>query len=192
MFNCLILVDDAGTENLVLEDCPTCGRKFAADRIDKHIAVCRAPHKQRKVFDSTKMRVQGTEAAGFVMNKRRANQPEKKPEKPNNWRAKHQEFIQAIRYAKAASKVEKEGGDVSMLAPPPRSTNPDYIQCPHCNRRFNQTAGERHIPKCKTTVNKPKPPPGMRNSMASNGGIGQPRQGQGVPVPMQRGGIKRF
>lgn len=56
------------------------------------------------------------------------------------------------------------------------STNPDYIQCPHCMRRFNQIAGERHIPKCKDTINKPKPPPNMRN----------------VPQPMPRGNGRRF
>jgi len=31
-----------------------------------------------------------------------------------------------------------------------------YVNCPHCNRNFNETAGARHIPKCKDTVNKPK------------------------------------
>lgn len=38
-------------------------------------------------------------------------------------------------------------------------------------------AAERHIPKCKDTVNKPKPPPGIRNQgpgMRNAGPIGQP------------------
>ncbi len=84
-----------------------------------------------------------------------------KPPK-NNWKTKHEEFIAAIRYAKTTDRVLKEGGDIRSLPPPPASTNPDYIQCPHCGRKFNAAAGERHIPKCKTTVNKPKPPPGLR------------------------------
>ena len=62
-----------------------------------------------------------------------------------------------------AGKVEKEGGNLAYLPPPPASKNEDYIQCPHCMRRFNQTAGARHIPKCKDTINKPKPPPQLRN-----------------------------
>ena len=35
--------------------------------------------------------------------------------------------------------------------PPPRPSqpNPDYSQCPHCERRFEQYAAERHIPFCK-------------------------------------------
>lgn len=52
------------------------------------------------------------------------------------------------------------GGKLSDLPPPPPSENPDYIQCPHCSRRFNQGAAERHIPKCATMLhNKPKPKP---------------------------------
>ena len=84
-----------------------------------------------------------------------------------------------------AGKIEKEGGDVAMLAPPPVSKNLDYIECPHCNRRFNQTAGERHIPKCKDTVNKPKPPPGMRMTQQ------QQQNNRGAPQMQQRNG-RRF
>ena len=30
------------------------------------------------------------------------------------------------------------------------------VPCPHCNRRFNQKAAERHIPKCKDIKAKPR------------------------------------
>ena len=35
--------------------------------------------------------------------------------------------------------------------PPPRPSepNPDYVQCPHCGRRFEEFAAERHMPFCK-------------------------------------------
>lgn len=82
--------------------------------------------------------------------------------KPNNWKKNHEDFIAAIRYAKMADKVGKEGGDLKALPPPPVSSNADYIQCPHCGRKFNEKAGSRHIPACKNTVNKPKPPPTLR------------------------------
>lgn len=53
-----------------------------------------------------------------------------------------------------------KGGKLTDLPPPPPSYNPDYVQCPHCGRRFNETAAERHIPKCATyAFNKPKQPP---------------------------------
>ena len=158
--------DSAGGLNL--RPCPKCGRKFAAERLQAHVNVC-GREKKRKVFDSTKHRVQGTEAEQYLRKKK----PEPKT-KPNNWRAKHQEFISAIRYAKMAGQVEKSGGSLANLPPPPMSTNPDYVACPHCGRKFNQMAADRHIPKCKDTVNKPKPPPGMRNA--------QPMMGKRNPV----------
>lgn len=79
--------DSEQSVNLV--PCSNCGRNFAADRISKHMTICsKSSSKQRKVFDSTKARTQGTEMASFV----RAKKPE--PPKPkNNWRAKHGEKI---------------------------------------------------------------------------------------------------
>lgn len=57
--------------------------------------------------------------------------------KKNNWKIKHEEFIAAIRYAKLAGKIEREGGDLSRLAPPPPSSNPDYV-CFNFNFTFFQ------------------------------------------------------
>lgn len=51
----------------------------------------------------------------------------------------------------------KNGGKISDLPPPPPSDTSDYIQCPHCMRRFSPGAADRHIPKCATIKsNKPK------------------------------------
>lgn len=77
-------------------------------------------------------------------------QPAKK-----NWRSQHEEFIASIRYAKMVTAVEAGGGNIADLPPPPKSENVDYIQCPHCKRKYNQAAGERHIPKCKDIKAKP-------------------------------------
>ena len=63
-----------------------------------------------------------------------------------DWRAQHENFIKAIRYAKGASDE-----------PPPPTENPDYVQCPHCERKFNPSTAERHIPKCKDIKAKPAP-----------------------------------
>ena len=30
----------------------------------------------------------------------------------------------------------------------PSAPDPSLIPCPNCGRRFNETAAERHIPKC--------------------------------------------
>ena len=46
-----------------LVSCSLCNRFFASDRVETHEKICaKTKNKQRKVFDITKMRVQGTEA----------------------------------------------------------------------------------------------------------------------------------
>ena len=42
--------------------------------------------------------------------------------------------------------------------PPPVLSAPDpsLVQCPHCGRRFNDKAAERHILSCANTQHKPK------------------------------------
>uniref|UniRef100_A0A8C9SNW7 Zinc finger C2HC domain-containing protein 1A n=1 Tax=Scleropages formosus TaxID=113540 RepID=A0A8C9SNW7_SCLFO len=76
----------------------------------------------------------------------RTSRPEP-PKKQSNWRRKHEEFIATIRAAKGLSQVMKDGGP--LPPPPPPSFDPDYIQCPYCQRRFNENAAERHIKFCK-------------------------------------------
>lgn len=61
-----------------------------------------------------------------------------------DWRTQHENFVKAIRYAKGVSNE-----------PPPPTENPDYVQCPRCERKFNPATAERHIPKCKDIKAKP-------------------------------------
>ncbi|XP_053680931.1 uncharacterized protein LOC128731811 [Anopheles nili] len=162
-----------------LSRCDICSRNFATERIEKHRQICqKTKAKKRKVFDTTKHRVQGTDAETYVLKgkkstaggvsvaRKQSSQLSSTSSgvgatgKPNNWRKKHEEFIATIRAAKELKTYLAKGGKLSDLPPPPPSENPDYIQCPHCSRRFNQTAAERHIPKCATMLhNKPKPKP---------------------------------
>ena len=37
----------------------------------------------------------------------------------------------------------------SVPPPKPSQSNPDYVQCPYCDRRFEEYAAERHMPFCK-------------------------------------------
>ena len=78
-------------------------------------------------------------------------------QKKGNWRQKHEDFMNSLRYAKQVTAVQNAGGNIADLPPPPPSQNPDYVECPTCGRRFNETAAERHIPKCKNIKSKPKP-----------------------------------
>ncbi|CAF0826318.1 unnamed protein product [Rotaria sordida] len=142
-----------------LYPCSMCNRTFASDRIQQHEVACMKAQKQRRVFDSTKQRLQGTEAASYYRKGKGRNEPAKPQIPKSNWRQKHEDFIRSIRYAKQASDYEKAGGRLADLPPPPASMNPDYIQCPHCGRNYAPSVAERHIPKCVNIQNKPKPPP---------------------------------
>ena len=91
--------------------------------------------------------------------------------------------------------MQKAGVSLSSLPPPPRSENPDYITCPHCDRRFNQQAGERHIAACKNTINKPKAvgvgrKPPAAGSMAAQREAQAARQHQAA-APSRGGGPVR-
>ena len=66
------IAESAGSVNL--RPCPKCGRKFAGDRLPVHMNAC-GNEKKRKVFDVTKMRVQGTDAESFLRKKRPAPEP---------------------------------------------------------------------------------------------------------------------
>ncbi|XP_058163572.1 zinc finger C2HC domain-containing protein 1B [Dasypus novemcinctus] len=124
--------------------CEVCGRRFAADVLERHGPICRRLfNKKRKPFNSSKQRAQGTDLPSL-----RAALPHKPPPvKKSSWRQQHREFIDAIRSAKQCTLAMKEGRP--LPAPPPPAANPDYIQCPHCKRRFNETAAQRHISFCK-------------------------------------------
>ncbi|XP_076667544.1 uncharacterized protein LOC143368571 isoform X2 [Andrena cerasifolii] len=141
-----------------LVPCKMCGRRFAQDRVGLHEQICaKTGQKKRKQFDAMIYRVKGTELEPFL---RRASckKPEKskKPEVKTNWRRKHEDFINTIRSAKQVQAHLAAGGKLSDLPPPPASDTSDYIQCPHCGRKFNQCAAERHIPKCEHMLhNKP-------------------------------------
>ncbi len=157
----LLYIDIAPNGNVKLKECSICGRNFAADRLDTHKKICKSTSKKRKQFDSVKMRVEGTEAEKYVEKKKKSKQSEK-PAKPNNWRKKHEEFIETVRYAKAVSQVERDGGNIRDIPKPAAASNSDYIQCPKCGRKFNEQAGNRHIPICKEKMQVP-------NAIAKNG-----------------------
>ncbi|KAG0728100.1 Zinc finger C2HC domain-containing protein 1C [Chionoecetes opilio] len=129
-----------------LDSCKICGRNFAPDRIEKHEVICAKSNtkaKKRKVFDPVKMRTRGTEAEKYV-SKGRHLQERPKPKK-KDWKKQHEDFIATIRAAKTG-------------AEPPPTDNSDYVECPHCNRKFAEDVAERHIPKCANITSNKVPP----------------------------------
>lgn len=48
------------------------------------------------------------------------------------------------------TKAQREGKSLAALPPmEPSAPDPSLVPCPHCGRRFNQTAGERHMKHCQ-------------------------------------------
>ena len=139
--------NDYGDEDGELANCSICDRRFNIDRLAKHESVCR---KQQASEAKRQKRIAAKQA--------KLPQPgSQKSANTDAWKAKHNEFQSAIQYAKKLAAMQKAGKSLANLPPPPRSENPDYVQCPHCSRRFNQQAADRHIPACANTINKPKP-----------------------------------
>ncbi|XP_072855160.2 zinc finger C2HC domain-containing protein 1A [Pogona vitticeps] len=124
--------------------CKICGRTFFPNALRKHVPICqKSANRKRKTFDSSRQRAEGTDIPTVKPLKPRP-EPAKKP---SNWRRKHEELLAAIRAAKGVDQVLKEGG--KLPPPPPPTYDPDYIQCPYCQRRFNESAADRHISFCK-------------------------------------------
>ena len=76
-------------------------------------------------------------------------------------------------------KLEDEGADTKVIqalaSKIPQQNSEELEECPTCLRKFNPSkintaiivfiaAAARHIPKCKDIINKPKPPPRLRNA----------------------------
>ncbi|XP_022056903.1 zinc finger C2HC domain-containing protein 1A isoform X2 [Acanthochromis polyacanthus] len=130
------------TEDLV--QCNICRRCFFPKVLEKHAKICqKSTSKRRKVFDSSRQRAEGTDIPTLKPIKPKAEPPKK----PSNWRKKHEDFIATIRAAKSLTQVMKDGGP--LPPPPPPTYDPDYIQCPYCQRRFNESAADRHIKFCQ-------------------------------------------
>lgn len=136
-----------------LVQCNTCKRSFNPKVLEKHAKICqKSAAKRRKVFDSSRQRAEGTDIPVLkpIKPKSQSSSSSEKaepPKKPSNWRKKHEDFINTIRAAKALTQVMKDGGP--LPPPPPPTYDPDYIQCPYCQRRFNQSAADRHIKFCQ-------------------------------------------
>ena len=164
--------------------CPDCGRHFNEKAYSHHAAACKKVFgNQRKPFDSRKHRIGGTDMEtlnpkkpggsksgfkkpGSTRNLTSTMGEDKMPKsKGSNWKDQSSAFRDAIRAARQVSIAERHaqeaGVPLASVLPPPTVRSPDdpvyadYVQCPHCQRKFNQTAGARHIPQCKNIFAKP-------------------------------------
>jgi hypothetical protein len=97
--------------------CSKCGRKFSADRIGKHEAVCKAT-----AVSAPKKAPTPTTSTTKTNKTNNGNTEAKK------WKNEHEQLQQMIHYARQVKKAEEQGIDVASIAPPPAAQNLDYIQ----------------------------------------------------------------
>ncbi|KRT81805.1 hypothetical protein AMK59_5554 [Oryctes borbonicus] len=152
--------EEAGTSlELELLPCVICGRTFLPAPLAKHTRVCeRNATRKRKIFDSLKQRVEGTDLAPFhqksYLKKSDASPLPKSEARQSKWKEKHIELVNAIRAAKGTSSSMP-----STLGKRSSTTlgTPTHERCPSCDRQFGPKAFDRHVEWCKekkTTIHK--------------------------------------
>ncbi|CAF0746296.1 unnamed protein product [Didymodactylos carnosus] len=118
----------------------------------KHQAICRKIlTNKRKTFDAGKQRATDSDIP-YAATKKTLQiytgqirpQDEKSKYKKPNWRERHQSLIKSIREARSVTQAIKSGGPLPKFRP--TEIPSDYVECPYCNRNFNQHAAQRHTP----------------------------------------------
>lgn len=85
----------------ILLPCAICARTFMPQSLEKHSRICeRTAARKRRVFDSAKQRIQGTELQGFRSRQEKKRQNEKASRSSASWKQNHDEFLRAIRAAR--------------------------------------------------------------------------------------------
>ena len=87
-------------------------------------------------------------------------------QKKAKWKQDSIAFREAMKAARDVTKAIASGAPL----PPPVISAPDpsLIPCPHCGRRFNAKAAERHIPQC---VNIRAKPSVLKRGAGGGGGV---------------------
>jgi hypothetical protein len=158
----------AANERMI--ECKICERRFRESIIQRHEKACKVSSKPRKAFDTkaqrlaiegaedvlqaqlrpAKSRQQPKSEAKMAAEAKAAANPNKLPK----WKMQHEAFQAAMQMNKHIKAAESG----AAVGPPPSmpASHDDRVSCPYCSRKFAEDVAERHIPKCKTTVNKPR------------------------------------
>ncbi|XP_017783429.1 PREDICTED: uncharacterized protein LOC108567453 [Nicrophorus vespilloides] len=139
-----VLEEDVNLEEK-LTPCGICGRTFLPKPLAKHEIVCeKNATKKRKIFNSLKQRVEGTDLAHFHQ-RTYLKKPEIVEEIPKSaWKEKHQQLVNAIRAAKSAP---QRIDHIHTKRVPVTSSGCE--RCPTCDRQFGPKAFDRHVEWCK-------------------------------------------
>eukprot|EP01059_Diplonema_ambulator_P008115 TRINITY_DN17637_c0_g1_i1.p1 TRINITY_DN17637_c0_g1~~TRINITY_DN17637_c0_g1_i1.p1 ORF type:complete len:528 (+),score=89.09 TRINITY_DN17637_c0_g1_i1:36-1586(+) len=132
--------------------CSQCGRSFRQAVLVRHQKTC-GHQRQRKVFDASKSREIPEQRD---VPKSYATPPPAASNKSKaSWKEQHEQFQAAMKNNKLVRQVESGALPASALATVPQPPD-NRVPCPHCTRKFAPDVAERHIPKCKNILAKPK------------------------------------
>ncbi|EKG06900.1 hypothetical protein TCSYLVIO_001975 [Trypanosoma cruzi] len=153
--------------NEPLMPCGLCGRSFRASILARHESACSNLQKKRGVFDTKEQRLEGIEGirevtatSNSVSQKGGKKHPvavaNTNPGKPPKWKIQHEQFQAAMRAMRQVNVNAPSGGGGSGGKQPMPEAYDDRVPCPHCGRKFAELTAQRHIPKCMTTIARPK------------------------------------
>jgi hypothetical protein len=178
--------DEYGGQKL---ECPDCHRKFNPIPYEKHVKICAKVFVQkRKVFDSSQMRNDNPDLQQILKDKKKQEALERrkkgkavsKPEEPvagsvaSKWKQQSSAFRNAMKAARGVTEAQANGTPLPPMAA--SAPDPSLIPCPHCGRRFNEKAADRHIPQCQQIKARPT---ALKRGTGGAGG----KTGQLVPPP---------
>lgn len=165
-----------------MEQCSNCRRRFNIAALEKHERICaKVFTEQRKTFNMTAKRLEGTDAeqilkknksagggkSGSGGGSKRAEDQAIKTAKAADWKAKSDLFREAMKASRNVTVALKNGTPLPPMKP--SAPDPSLIQCEYCSRRFNERAAERHITFCK------------EKSQRDNVGRGPPKKAAAPP-----------
>ncbi|KAG8238648.1 hypothetical protein J437_LFUL018594 [Ladona fulva] len=136
----------------ILIPCTVCGRTFKSESLKKHQVVCQKnATKKRKVFDSMKQRIQGTELAEYISVPVPLPKPKvsvhKGGNKPKIGETSHNTNTPS---SSERSRPVVRSNSVSTSTPS-RGVGAAFKEerCPHCDRTFGWKAFSRHEEWCR-------------------------------------------
>ncbi|KAK3240464.1 hypothetical protein CYMTET_49696, partial [Cymbomonas tetramitiformis] len=177
---------------VALHQCGGCGRSFNEKALKIHQKICKKVFQDKvKPKDMTAARLPDVPDKGELIKSMQQQKKKEerdkmkgaKQQKPGGargamerpiesaetkkeaWKKKSEAFRAAMQASRGITKALAEGKDLKDIPPPPPTIDDSLIQCPHCLRRFNDRAAERHIPKCTSIKAKP-------NMLKAGGGSG--------------------
>lgn len=142
--------------------CHVCQRTFHPDALKKHAKICEnVARKKRKVFNSLKQRVSGTDIAPFLDPARKKEQNLLDEKSAGQWRQKHAALLSTIKESRRSTVTMRDSPSSAQPTPTKRlqsaSTSSlksvpqlnQHERCPSCDRHFGPKAYDRHVEWCR-------------------------------------------